>query len=86
MCKSLNLGQLIEVKKTQASIDFLEIRYLVYIGECFHACNGHGWCQFESCQCDTGYTGRYCEINNEILFNQASFLLINQTDSLTYQG
>ncbi|CAF0744576.1 unnamed protein product [Adineta steineri] len=61
----------------------------VFIGQCFRACNGHGWCQFNSCRCDSGFSGDFCEISNEILFNHASFLIdshINQTNVMTYQG
>ncbi|CAF4418864.1 unnamed protein product, partial [Rotaria sp. Silwood2] len=61
----------------------------VFIGRCPRACSGHGWCQLNSCRCDAGFSGEFCEISNTTLFNRASFLMDNndnQTDLMTYQG
>jgi hypothetical protein len=40
-------------------------------------------------RCDFGFSGDFCEISNDTLFNNVSFLLDNndnQTDLMTYQG
>ncbi|CAF1557438.1 unnamed protein product, partial [Rotaria sordida] len=61
----------------------------VFIGRCPRVCSGHGWCQLNSCRCDTGFSGKFCEISNTTLFNRASFLMDNndnQTDLMTYHG
>ncbi|CAF4678933.1 unnamed protein product [Rotaria sp. Silwood1] len=61
----------------------------VFIGRCPRACSGRGWCQLNSCRCDTGFSGEFCETSNTTLFDRRSFLMDNndnQTDLLTYQG
>ncbi|CAF0939143.1 unnamed protein product [Adineta ricciae] len=61
----------------------------VFIGRCFRGCSGHGWCQLNLCRCDRGFSGEFCEISNETLFNNGSFLMNNnedQTGLLTYQA
>ena len=40
-------------------------------------------------RCDRGFSGEFCEISNETLFNDGSFLMTNnedQTGLLMYQG